>query len=107
VNRKPSRRSFPTGGAIRLCHEVRPLLHGVAYHEAGPRDAILAARHVSDCTACRILLARERRLATMLDDGFEDHVSVGDEFLQTVMAQLPHGPPPARGWTLRRKLKLA
>jgi predicted anti-sigma-YlaC factor YlaD len=89
------------------CRAVRMLLHGVAYGEADPQDAITVARHVSQCTGCRILLARERRLAVMLDDGFEDHLRVGEEFLQAVMAHLPQGPPPARPWSGRRRLKLA
>ena len=93
---------------FRDCDAVRPLLHGVAYGESGPHDAILTAHHVSDCTACRILLARERRLAAMLDSGLEDHLRVGEEFLQAVMAHLPQGPPPpALPRTERRRLKLA
>jgi hypothetical protein len=84
------------------------LLHAVAYGEAGPQDAMLTARHVSDCTACRILLARERRLAAVLDGGLEDHLGVGEEFLESVMAHLPLGPPPpTRAWTSRRKLNQA
>jgi hypothetical protein len=90
------------------CRRVRPLLHAVAYGEAQPQDAMLTARHVSDCTACRILLARERRLAAVLDGGFEDLLGVGEDFLEAVMAHLPKGPPPpTQAWTFRRRLKRA
>ena len=63
------------------------------------------ARHLSDCTACRILLARERRLASMLAEELED-LPVGEDFVQAVMATLPQEPPPRRRRRYRG-LKLA
>jgi predicted anti-sigma-YlaC factor YlaD len=93
------------------CKSIAPLLYRVAEGEAAPDEAMLTARHLSDCTACRILLARERRLAAMLDEGLDDPLQVGEDFVQAVMANLPQGPPPApRGRAARRKrilLKLA
>ena len=64
------------------------------------------ARHLPDCTACRILLAREKRLAAMLADGLVDPLPVGDDFLQGVMNQLPREPVQPRRRPGRR-LKLA
>jgi len=95
------------------CQSLAPLLYRVAEGEAAPDEAMRSARHLSDCTACRILLARERRLAAMLEEGLDDPLQVGEDFVQTVMATLPQGPPPApshkRKAALRKRrlLKLA
>jgi len=95
------------------CNSLAPLLYRVAEGEAAPDEAMRSARHLSDCTACRILLARERRLAAMLEEGLDDPLQVGEEFVQAVMATLPQGPPPAptrKSESARRKrgmLKLA
>jgi len=89
------------------CDTIRPLLPRVADGEAGPAEAIQVGRHLPDCTACRILLARERRLASMLEEELEDSLPVGEDFLQGVMATLPLEPPPPVRNKPRRKLKLA
>jgi predicted anti-sigma-YlaC factor YlaD len=87
------------------CEPLRPQLSRVAEGEAGPDEAMRVARHLSDCTACRIQLARERRLAAMLEDEWEDQLHVGEGFVRSVMDNLPQGPPPRR--KKRRHLKLA
>jgi len=75
------------------CDAIRPLLSHVAEGEVAPDEAMRAARHLADCTACKIVLARERRLARMLEQDLLD-LPVGEEFVQSVMATLPQGPPP-------------
>ena len=91
------------------CKVVAPVLFRVADAEASPREAMLAAQHVSDCTACRITLAREVRLAAMLEERLDDPLQVGEDFVQGVMDNLPQGPPPPprRAEQKRRALKLA
>lgn len=88
------------------CAAIRPLLYRVAEGEADPDEALRTARHLGDCTACRILLARERRLAELLEGEIEDRLPVDEGFVRMVMANLPHEPPrrpplrtliPARG----------
>jgi anti-sigma factor RsiW len=91
---------------MKSCRDVRPCLYRVAEGEASPDEAMRTARHLSDCTACRILLARELRLASMLESGLADRVPVGEEFLRSVMNSLPSGPPPKRK-PRRVNLKLA
>jgi anti-sigma factor RsiW len=91
------------------CKSLAPLLYRVAEGEAAPDEAMRTARHLSDCTACRILLARERRLAAMLEEGLDDPLQVGEDFVQAVMATLPQGPPPApshKHKTARRKRRM-
>lgn len=88
---------------MRHCDALVPLLSRVAEGEANPDEAMRAARHLSDCTACRIILARERRLAAILEDGLEDSVPVGEDFVRAVMDNLPAEPPKPE----RRALKLA
>ena len=75
------------------CRALRPILFRVAEGDASPDEALAAARHLPTCTACRIVLARERRLAGLLE-GLPDAVAVGDEFVGSVMEALPEGPPP-------------
>lgn len=91
------------------CNAVRPLLPRVADGEAGPAEAMLIARHLHDCTACRILLAREERLAVVLEEELEDCLLVGEDFVREVMAKLPQEPPPRprRNKKIRSHLKLA
>jgi anti-sigma factor RsiW len=89
---------------VKNCQRIRPLLLRLADAEATPDEALLAARHLSDCTACRIQLARERRLAAMLEEDLEDPLQVGEEFVRRVMANLPQGPPPLRRRIRRRKM---
>jgi hypothetical protein len=88
------------------CEKIRPLLPHYAEGELSPDEAMRLARHLADCTACKIILARERRLAEMLERDMED-LPVGDEFLDAVMATLPKDPPPGGRRPRRRGLKLA
>ncbi len=89
------------------CASLRPLLSRVAEGEAGPDEALRGARHLSGCTPCRIRLARERRLAALLEEGLDDPLPVGEDFVRSVMASLPAGPPPASRRVRRRRLELA
>lgn len=85
------------------CDAVRPLLFRVAEGEACPDEALAVARHVPACTSCRILLARERRLADHLENDLED-LAVGEEFVRSVMDEVGRMPRPRpRG----RRMKLA
>ena len=89
------------------CSDVRPLLSHTAESEVTPEEAMRVARHLADCTACKIVLARERRLAEMLEQDLVD-LPVGDEFVESVMAVLPDDPPPRRHDRRgRRGLRLA
>ena len=90
------------------CSDCRPLLVRVAEGEADPDEALQVARHVPGCTPCRILLAREIRLARMLDT-LDDAIPVDEAFLAEVMRALPSDPPrPLRPRSAaRRGLKLA
>jgi hypothetical protein len=92
------------------CERARPLLVRSVEGELAPRAALRLARHVEACTACRILLARERRLAQVLD-GLDDVVPVDASFFDSVMASLPERPSassvPTRRERLRRGLRLA
>lgn len=90
------------------CNQIRPLLYPYLEREAGPAEAMDVASHVSGCTACKILMARKRRLARMLEEGLEDSIPVGDDFVTSVMATLPEGPPPRTPAPGRKRgLKLA
>jgi len=88
------------------CEQIRPLLPHYAEGELSPDEAMRLARHLAGCTACKIILARERRLAEMLERDMED-LPVGDEFVDAVMATLPKDPPPGARRARRRGLKLA
>jgi len=72
-------------------------------HELEPGEAFGLAAHLADCTACKIVLARRRRLAEMLERELPD-IPVDEDFVRTVMDTLPDGPPPRRK---RRGIKLA
>jgi hypothetical protein len=78
--------------------------------ELSAEESLQLARHLPECTACRIRLAREKRLAQLMN-ALEDNLQVDDSFADGVMAALPDGPPPApaggRAWVRRRGLKLA
>jgi hypothetical protein len=76
------------------CESIRPLLFKVSEQEASPREAMRVASHLAGCTGCKILLARERRLARMLEVDLLD-IPVSDDFFHSVMASLPSDPPPA------------
>ena len=83
------------------CVELRPALLRVAEGDAGPDEALAVARHLSDCTACRILLAREVRLERALGS-LDDPVPVNEGFLEEVMGSLPDRPPASR----RKRMRL-
>jgi hypothetical protein len=96
---------------VTACDRARPLIVRSVEGELAPGSALRLARHVEACTACRILLARERRLAQVLD-GLDDVVPVDASFLDAVMASLPDrpsaaGPALTRRERLRRGLRLA
>jgi len=91
---------------VKNCEHFRSLLSRFAEGEAGPAEALGIARHIAACTACKIVLARERRLHEALEE-LGDPVSVDDEFSRLVMAALPAGPPPAARNPRRRGLRLA
>jgi len=90
------------------CDRIRPLLYRLAEQEADPAEAIEAARHLPRCTACKILLARERRLAVLLERELVD-LAVDETFVREVMDTLPTAPPRRRAAPIRvlRGLKLA
>ena len=92
---------------MSTCDRIRPLLYRIAEQEAEPAEAIEAARHIPRCTACKILLARERRLAQLLEREWID-LAVDDTFVRTVMETLPSSAP-RRAAPIRvlRGLKLA
>jgi hypothetical protein len=85
------------------CEQIRPLIFPYLEREAEPAEAIEVANHLSDCTACKILLARKRRLGQMLEEGLDDRIPVGEDFIQSVMANLPDGPPPGGPQKPKRK----
>jgi hypothetical protein len=90
------------------CAAIRRLLFVVLEGEAAPGDALRVARHLPDCTACRIVMARERRLGHMLERDLHD-LPVGEEFVRSVMATLPAAAPAGRLSRRRRRrgLRLA
>ncbi len=91
---------------MKTCERLRPLLSRFAEGEADPEEALGVADHLGGCTACKIVLARERRLHEALD-GLGDAVSVDDEFSRLVMAALPAAPPLKASLARRRGLRLA
>lgn len=93
------------------CRRMRSSIVRSVEGDLDPLGALRLADHVEECTSCRIVLARETRLAAMLDD-LDDAVTVDESFFDAVMASLPERTaasslPNARraGW--RRGLKLA
>jgi predicted anti-sigma-YlaC factor YlaD len=91
---------------VSRCRSYRRIIVASLECEIAPGDALRLARHLETCTACRILMAREARLAAMLDD-IDDPVRVDEGFFHAVMEALPERPrvPAQRRW--RRGLKLA
>ena len=79
---------------MKDCVMVLPLLARVVECEADPEEALSVARHLPCCTACRIVLARERRLASMLS-GLDD-LPIDEALIDAVMATLPAETPPRR-----------
>lgn len=93
------------------CERILPWIARSVDGDLNPGEAFRLAGHLSTCTACRIVLARESRLAAMLD-GVDDACSVDESFFEGVMASLPERPaPPAvavsRKERWRRGLRLA
>ncbi len=78
---------------MKRCRDLRPSLFRAVEGDLAPAESLRLARHLDDCTACKIVLARERRLAQALD-GMLDRLPVDAAFVDRVMAELP--PPPAR-----------
>jgi anti-sigma factor RsiW len=73
------------------CRRIRPWIVRSVDGDLQPGEALRLARHLTTCTACRIVLARESRLAEMLD-GADDAFGVGESFFEGVMASLPERP---------------
>lgn len=76
-----------------------------------PSEALRLAHHLASCTVCRIELARESRLAGLLE-GEGDALSVDESFFLRVMDSLPDLPskpavPVARNARWRQGLRLA
>lgn len=89
------------------CATIRPLLSNASDGELNPKETMLVARHIADCTACKIVVARERQLARMLEEDLQD-IPVGEDFFRSVMASLPKEPPPAEDKKQKRHgLRLA
>lgn len=92
------------------CTEMAAVIGRTVDGEAAPDESLRLARHLSVCTACRIVLARERRLAEALN-GMEDEVIEDDAFRARVMDSLGSRACPRRGnrprSALRRGLRLA
>lgn len=93
------------------CRHLRPFIVRSVDGDLEPGEAFRLARHLTTCTACRIVLARESRLAEMLDRA-ADPVSVDESFFETVMASLPDRPVPptlelSREKRRKRGLRLA
>ena len=90
------------------CRGHRDLIVSSLEGEIAPADALRLARHLHGCTACRIFMARESRLAGMLAD-LGDPVEVDERVFEAVRAALPdRAPGPSRrGRSTRRGLKLA
>lgn len=88
---------------MKTCERIQALFPGLVEGEVEPEDALRVARHLGECTVCKIVLARERRLAEALGR-LDDPLPVDDRFLDGVMAALPSGPPPSPACTARRRL---
>jgi hypothetical protein len=85
------------------CRRMRALLFRSVEGYLEPSDALRLARHLDRCTRCRIVLARERRLAAVLDD-LNDPIDVDESFFESVMASLPDRPAVVTGTdALRRR----
>jgi anti-sigma factor RsiW len=73
------------------CGSIRPWIARSVDGELEPAEALRLARHLATCTACRITLARESRLAEMLGH-VDDAFTVDESFFGAVMASLPERP---------------
>jgi anti-sigma factor RsiW len=93
------------------CRRVQSWIVRSVDGDLRPDEALGLAKHLATCTACRIVLARESRLAEILD-GADDGLSVDENFFGAVMASLPDRPVRstvelARKTRWRRGLRLA
>ncbi len=89
------------------CRNTRPLIARSVDGDLEPNEALRLARHMATCTPCRIVLARETRLSSMLRDA-DDELPVDESFFESVMASLPEAPIASpRRVRFRRGLKLA
>jgi anti-sigma factor RsiW len=96
---------------MNRCRRVQPWIVRSVDSDLHPDEALGLAKHLATCTACRIVLARESRLAEILD-GADDSVGVDEHFFGAVMASLPDRPvrpavEMARKARWRRGLRLA
>lgn len=73
---------------MSACRRTRAWIVRSVDGDLTPAEALKLAGHVATCTACRILQAREARLAHMLD-GVDDALAVDESFFAAVMASLP------------------
>jgi len=92
------------------CRSVQAWIVRSVDGDLDPVEALRLARHLSTCTACRIVQAKETRLAEILVD--DDAFAVDESFFQAVMESLPERPvkPAAdvsRRARWRRGLRLA
>ena len=92
------------------CGSIRPWIARSVDGDLAPGEALRLAGHLAKCTACRITLARESRLAEMLGS-VDDACGVDESFFNAVMASLPEHPvrpvEVSRRARWRRGLRLA
>jgi len=93
------------------CRSVQAWIVRSVDGDLAPVEALRLARHLATCTGCRIVQAKEARLAEMLDAD-DDGFAVDESFFESVMASLPELPvkPAAevsRRARWRRGLRLA
>lgn len=85
------------------CGAIRGMLARYVDRECDPRTSYEIARHLPECTACRIVLARERRLREALDvlpvDAAEDA-----RIVDRVMDALGDSAPP-RSQVVERRIR--
>ena len=95
---------------MKSCARIRPWITRSVDADLEPAEALRLAKHLGTCTSCRIVLARETRLAEILD-GVDDPFPVDESCFENVMASLPERPLPAaavsRKARWRRGLRLA
>jgi len=84
------------------CSAIRRLLQRLTEAEVSPADTLHLARHIPSCTACRIVVAREKRLAKMLES-IEDPLPVDADFARRVMDALPAEAPATSAVRARRR----
>lgn len=96
---------------MNRCRRIRAWIVRSVDGDLTPVEALRLARHLGACTACRIVLARETRLATVLEN-VGDAFGVDESFFRAVMDSLPEQPvrptlAASRRARLRRGLRLA